>query len=55
MGCTLWLCQQFAIEAMAIEIVDLPIKQGDLNHSSVSLPEGNNTNLPMLIVKYKDK
>jgi len=27
---------QFAIEAMAIEIVDLPIK-----HSYVSLPEGN--------------
>ena len=25
---------------MAIEIVDLPIKNGDLNHSYVNLPEG---------------
>ena len=25
---TLWLCQQFAIEAMAIEMVDLPNKHG---------------------------
>ena len=47
MGCTLWLCQQFAIEAMAIEIVDLPIKQGDLNHSFVSLPEGTSHSYPM--------
>ena len=26
---------------MAIEIVDLPIKHGDIFHSYVSLPEGN--------------
>jgi len=25
---------------MAIEIVDFPIKHGDLNHSYVKLPEG---------------
>ena len=27
MGYSLWLCQQLAIEAMAIEIVDFPIKK----------------------------
>ena len=26
---TLWLCQVIAIEALAIEIVDFPIKHGD--------------------------
>ena len=34
---------QFAIEAMAIEIVDLPRKKIMFCHSYVSLPEGNNS------------
>ena len=31
---------KIAIEAMAIEIVDFPIKHGWIFHSYVSLPEG---------------
>jgi hypothetical protein len=30
MGCTLWLCQQFAIENGHLEIVDLAIKNRDV-------------------------
>jgi hypothetical protein len=37
---TLWLCQQFAIEAMAIEIVDFPMKNGGSFHSYVRLSDG---------------
>ena len=36
---TLWLCQQFAIEAMAIEIVSFPINSMVIFYSYVSLPE----------------
>ena len=32
---TLWLCQQFAIEAMAIEIVNLPSYKLVIFHSSL--------------------
>jgi hypothetical protein len=32
--------KQFAIEAMAIAIVDLPIRNGWIFHSYISLPEG---------------
>ena len=32
---TLWLCQQFAIEAMAIEIVDFPMKNGGSFHGKM--------------------
>jgi len=32
---------------MAIEIVDLPIKNGGSFHSYVSLPEGKGNNVPM--------
>ena len=40
MPSTLWLCQQLAIEAMAIEIVDFPIENGGSFNSYVKLPEG---------------
>ena len=32
---------KIAIEAMAIEIVDLPIERGESFHSYVNIPEGH--------------
>ena len=43
-----WWCQVIAIEAMASEIVDFPIKHGDFPYSYVSLPEGINDWFPSL-------